>query len=124
MKNMKGKLNSLTEIVFLVAIVRHIYNAFITLISLVQIGFDIHIILNLVISLFAIIIIYNMIMVKKWSLYAFFILSVISALLSALFTGDVINNLIVGLILLLIVCGLLFLKKNGITGWKAFLEKK
>lgn len=126
---MKSKLNGFLEIFLWLVIIRHIIALF-TVIP--QIGMIISgygslsiIIWNIVLHITMIVILLNLLKVKKWALYLFGGVQLINIISQTLFFGkDLWELTIVATILCAIMAALLCLRKDGISAWQLFFPKK
>lgn len=126
---MKSKLNGFLEIFLWLVIIRHIIALF-TVIP--QIGMIISgygslsvIIWNIVLHITMLVILFNLLKVKKWALYLFGGVQLTNIISQTLFFGrDFWELTIVATILCAIMAALLCLRKDGISAWQLFFPKK
>ena len=119
----KTSLNGLIYLAGIMVIIRHVVQIA-TNIMLLSIGYDPAVVYNIAIGIIIIPLIVLILMLKKYALYAFFALQAINAIVISYLTGDWAVNLSVTAIICTVVAAALCLKHDGVSAWKAILEKK
>ena len=123
------KLNTILEVFLYLVIIRHIIALFTTI---PQIGMTIsgygsmsELALNFVLHIEMIMILLNLLKIKRWALYLFGGIQLINIAFQSLFFGrDFWELTIVATILCAIMAALLCLRKDGISAWQLFFPKK
>ena len=119
----KTSLNGLIYLTGIMVIIRHVVQIA-TNIMLLSIGYDPAVVYNIAIGIIIIPLIVLILMQKKYALYAFFALQAINAIVISYLTGDWAVNLSVTAIICTVVAAALCLKHDGVSAWKAILDKK
>ena len=123
------KLNTILEVFLYLVIIRHIIALFTTI---PQIGMTISgygsmsaLAWNFVLHIAMIMILLNLLKIKRWALYLFGVIQLINIAFQSLFFGrDFWELTIVATILCAIMAALLCLRKDGISAWQLFFPKK
>ena len=126
---MKSKLNGLLEIFLYLVIIRHIIALFTAIpqIGMAISGYGSLLVLtwNIVLHVAMIVILLNLLKIKKWALYLFGGVQLFNIIFQSLFFGkDFWQLTIVATILCSVMAALLCLKKDGISAWNLFFPKK
>ena len=123
------KLNTILEVFLYLVIIRHIIALFTTIpqIGMAMSGYVSLFALawNFVLHIAMIMILLNLLKIKKWALYLFGGIQLINIAFQSLFFGrDFWELTIVATILCAIMAALLCLRKDGISAWQLFLPKE
>lgn len=124
----KKKLNVFLIYILWLYISRHIIRIFQLLFSLFYNDIP-YVLFGVIQSIIIITILCNMLRVKRWALYGFFIFQLLNAAVLSLFDKSnyvyaLGEHLVTSLILAIIMSVILMLRKNGISGWECFLKNK
>lgn len=117
---MKGDLNIITKIVLCLIIIRHAIQI-IRNIQIIQYADNDICIYQIIMGILMIVVLIGILRIKKQALYSFFILQLLNSFIiwdMKYRIDDYFVHLIVAIFFSAIMAGLLFLKKNGISGWK------
>lgn len=120
---MNQGLNSVFKCVLYLVIVRYAINIFQQFIKMTSGMYDNSIcFVTILVSVIMIILLSNIIRIKRNALNFFFVFQYINALLIGIMEqkGDYLTPFIIATIFSGIMAGLLFLKKDGVSGWKLF----
>lgn len=123
------KLNTILEVFLYLVIIRHIIALFTTIpqIGMAISGYGLLLVLtwNIVLHVTMIVILLNLLKIKKWSLYLFGGVQLFNIIFQSLFFGkDFWQLTIVTTILCSVMAALLCLKKDGVSAWNLFFSKK
>lgn len=126
---MKKNLNSILTIFLYLVILRHIIALFISISQLIMAfsGFlSLPVLLwNLAMHIAMIVVLFNILNIKKWAVYAFCGIQVINvAILTLFFKSDFFTSSFVAVLLCLLLAVLFFLKKDSVSAWRLFFPKK
>lgn len=128
-RNTMIEINSIIKLALLAFIFRNLMGIISSIIKIPTGFYDPSLIIFSVIQgIIMIVILINMLRVKTWALYAFFIFQILNAVLLTLINdGSFMDNLIIHFVTAVVLSGLmsaiLLIRKNGISAWKAFLDK-
>lgn len=120
---MNQGLNSVFKCVLYLVIIRYAINIFQQFIKMTSGMYDNSIcFVTILVSVIMIILLSNIIRIKRNALNFFFVFQYINALLIGIMEqkGDYLTPFIIATIFSGIMAGLLFLKKDGVSGWKLF----
>lgn len=125
---MKKNLNSTLTIFLYLVILRHIIAIF-TSISQLIMAFSGYLSLpvllwNLAMHVTMIVVLFNILSIKKWAVYAFGGIQIINvAVLTLFFRSDFFTSSFVAVLLCLLLAVLFCLKKDGVSAWRLFFPK-
>ena len=125
---MKKNLNSTLTIFLYLVILRHIIAIF-TSISQLIMAFSGYLSLpvllwNLAMHVTMIVVLFNILSIKKWAVYAFGGIQIINvAVLTLFFRSDFFRSSFVAVLLCLLLAVLFCLKKDGVSAWRLFFPK-
>lgn len=125
---MKKDLNIILSIILYLVIIRHAVGIFTTLFQLTMVssGFlSLPILLwNLTMHIIFIIVLFNILSIKRWAVYAFGGIQVVNvAVLSLFFGRDFFASSIASTLFCLLLAALFCLKKDGVSAWRVFFPK-
>lgn len=116
---MKRKLNSTTEVFIGFFILNHIVNIVQTLLALPYVDMPVFIVSE---SIIMIVVLLGILSLKRAALWAFFVVQFLNFAVLSFMDKDYLSHLIPAVIICLLMCALLLLKKNGISGWNSFFS--
>lgn len=125
---MKKNLNSILTIFLYLVILRHIIAIF-TSISQLVMAFSGYLSLpvvlwNLAMHVAMIVVLFNILSIKRWAVYALGGIQVVNvAVLILFFRSDFFTSLFVAALLCLLLAALFCLKKEGVSAWRLFFPK-
>lgn len=79
-------------------------------------------IISFIQGLIIIIILFGMVYIKKWALYSFYAYQLLNFIFVSLINGNVAESAYTSIFSCVIMSAILFIRKNGVSGWKTFLD--